>query len=74
MFPFEDAPTEMYHEWKSFAEAIALNIEPPTHGQYGRHIHGNPLRRRSLVSHPTRGQNRPPPALADPDFRLARGH
>ena len=36
--PFADAPTEMYHEWKSFAEAIALNIEPPTHGQYGRHI------------------------------------
>ena len=28
----------MYHEWKSFAEAIMHNIEPPTHGQYGRHI------------------------------------
>jgi predicted dehydrogenase len=36
--PFEDAPAEMHNEWKAFAEAIALDIEPPTHGAYGRHI------------------------------------
>ena len=35
---FEDTPTEMYNEWKGFAEAIELNIEPPTHGEYGRHV------------------------------------
>jgi hypothetical protein len=28
----------MHNEWKAFAEAIALDIEPPTHGAYGRHI------------------------------------
>ncbi len=35
---FEETPTQMHNEWKSFAEAIAQNIEPPTHGEYGRHI------------------------------------
>lgn len=36
--PFEDFPTEMHYEWKAFAESIALNIEPPVHGAYARHI------------------------------------
>ncbi len=36
--PFEDPPAEMYFEWKAFADAIAQDIEPPTHGEYGRHI------------------------------------
>jgi hypothetical protein len=28
----------MTNEWKAFAEAIALDIEPATHGEYGRHV------------------------------------
>jgi len=36
--PFADTPTEMYNEWKAFAEAIEQNIEVPTHGEYARHI------------------------------------
>jgi predicted dehydrogenase len=36
--PFEDSSAEMHFEWKAFADAIAQNIEPPTHGEYGRHI------------------------------------
>ncbi len=36
--PFDDPPNEMYNEWKGFAEAIALDIEPPTHGEWGRDI------------------------------------
>lgn len=36
--PFDDQPAEMHYEWKAFAEAIEQNIEPPTHGEYGRHI------------------------------------
>ncbi|MBV7328304.1 Gfo/Idh/MocA family oxidoreductase [Chloroflexi bacterium TSY] len=36
--PFDDPPSEMHNEWKAFAESIAQNIEPPTHGQWGRHI------------------------------------
>lgn len=36
--PFDDTPVEMHNEWKSFAEAIEKNIEPPTHGEWGRHI------------------------------------
>ena len=36
--PFDDTPVEMHNEWKSFAEAIEQNIEPPTHGEWGRHI------------------------------------
>jgi len=36
--PFDDPPTDMHNEWKFFAEAIAKNIEPPTHGAWGRHI------------------------------------
>jgi phthalate 4,5-cis-dihydrodiol dehydrogenase len=36
--PFEDPPAEMTNEWKAFAEAIALDVEPATHGEYGRHV------------------------------------
>ena len=36
--PFDDPPSGMHHEWKSFTEAIEKDIEPPTHGEYGRHI------------------------------------
>jgi predicted dehydrogenase len=36
--PFEDPPAEMHFEWKSFAEAIARDIEPPCHGHWGRQI------------------------------------
>jgi predicted dehydrogenase len=36
--PFEEPPSDMYHEWKGFAEAIEKDIEPPTHGEWGRHI------------------------------------
>lgn len=35
---FDAPPTEMHNEWKAFAESIAQDIEPPTHGEYGRHI------------------------------------
>lgn len=35
---FDDPPSEMYHEWKSFVESIQLDLEPPTHGEWGRHI------------------------------------
>jgi phthalate 4,5-cis-dihydrodiol dehydrogenase len=36
--PFEDHPAEMHFQWKAFAECIEQDIEPPTHGEYGRHI------------------------------------
>ena len=36
--PFEDPPTIMTEQWRAFAEAIRLNIEPPAHGQWARHI------------------------------------
>lgn len=36
--PFEDPPTEMHFEWKAFVEAIEQDIEPPTPGEYSRHI------------------------------------
>jgi predicted dehydrogenase len=36
--PFEDPPAEMTNEWQAFAEAIALDLEPATPGEYGRHI------------------------------------
>jgi predicted dehydrogenase len=36
--PFDDPPFEFQNEWKAFAEAIEQNIEPPTHGEWGRHI------------------------------------
>ena len=35
---FDDPPFEFQNEWKAFAEAIEQNIEPPTHGEWGRHI------------------------------------
>lgn len=36
--PFDDPPHEFHNEWKSFAEAIEKNIEPPTPGEWSRHI------------------------------------
>lgn len=36
--PFDDPPAEMHNEWKAFAEAIAQDIEPPSSGEWGRHI------------------------------------
>ncbi len=36
--PFEDPPAEMRNEWKAFAESIAQDIEPPTSGEWSRHI------------------------------------
>ena len=36
--PFDDPPAEMKYEWKGFVDSIEQNIEPPTHGPYGRHI------------------------------------
>ena len=36
--PFDDPPAEMKYEWKGFVDSIEQNIEPPTHGSYGRHI------------------------------------
>ncbi|MBI1924372.1 Gfo/Idh/MocA family oxidoreductase [Candidatus Poribacteria bacterium] len=36
--PFDDPPAEMQNEWKAFAQAIEQNIEPPTHGEWGRHV------------------------------------
>ena len=36
--PFDDTPAQMTNEWKAFAECIAQDIEPATHGEYGRHI------------------------------------
>ena len=36
--PFDEPPSTMHNEWKAFAEAIALDIEPPTHGEWARHI------------------------------------
>ena len=35
---FDDPPTEFYHEWKSFAESIEKNIEPPASGEWGRSV------------------------------------
>jgi predicted dehydrogenase len=35
---FDDPPADMHNEWKGFVEAIDKDIEPPTHGAYGRHI------------------------------------
>ena len=35
---FDDPPSAMHNEWKAFAEAIAQDIEPPTHGEWARHI------------------------------------
>ena len=36
--PFDGPPNEMHHEWTAFAEAIESDIEPPAHGEWGRHI------------------------------------
>ena len=34
----DEPPAEFYYEWKSFAECIEKNIEPPTPGEWGRSI------------------------------------
>ena len=36
--PFEQFPSEMHYEWQAFAEAIALDIEPPSPGEWGRQV------------------------------------
>jgi len=36
--PFDDPEEEFHHEWKTFAQAIQQDIEPATHGHWGRHI------------------------------------
>ncbi|MDA0710204.1 MAG: Gfo/Idh/MocA family oxidoreductase [bacterium] len=36
--PFEDPPAEFHNEWKAFAESIIEDIEPPTPGEWGRHM------------------------------------
>ncbi len=36
--PFDDPPAEFQNEWIGFAESIEKNIEPPTPGEWGRHI------------------------------------
>ena len=36
--PFDDQEEDMHHEWGSFAKAIREDLEPPTHGHWGRHI------------------------------------
>lgn len=36
--PFDDPPAHMHNEWKAFTKAIDLDIEPPTPGEWGRHI------------------------------------
>jgi len=35
---FDDPPAEMHHEWKQFTDSIIRDIEPPTSGEWGRHI------------------------------------
>ena len=36
--PFTRPPAEFTYEWRAFADCIARDIEPPTHGPYARHI------------------------------------
>ncbi len=36
--PFDDPPHPMYNEWRGFIESIRNNIEPPTPGEWGRHV------------------------------------
>ena len=36
--PFDDPPHPMYNEWAGFVESIRQDIEPPTPGEWGRHI------------------------------------
>ncbi len=36
--PFTRPSAEFVNEWRAFAECIARDIEPPTHGPYARHI------------------------------------
>ena len=36
--PFEDPPAGMTAEWHAFARSIEEDLEPPTSGEWGRHI------------------------------------
>ena len=36
--PFEYPPAVMHYEWKSFVQSIEQDIEPPTSGEWSRHI------------------------------------
>ena len=36
--PYDDPPAVMHHEWKAFVESIEQDIEPPTSGEWSRHI------------------------------------
>ena len=36
--PFENPPAVMHYEWKSFVQSIEQDIEPPTSGEWSRHI------------------------------------
>ena len=35
---FDDPPNEAHNEWLYFNESITRNIEPSTHGEWGKHI------------------------------------
>ena len=36
--PFDNPPHPMYNEWAGFVESVRRDIEPPTPGEWGRHI------------------------------------
>lgn len=36
--PFDEPPTLFHNEWGGFVEAIEKDIEPPSSGEWGRHI------------------------------------
>ena len=36
--PYDDPPAVMHYEWKSFVDSIEQDIEPPTSGEWSRHI------------------------------------
>ncbi len=36
--PYEDPPATMTEEWRAFARSIQEDLEPPTSGEWGRHI------------------------------------
>ena len=36
--PYEDPPATMTEEWRAFARSIQVDLEPPTSGEWSRHI------------------------------------
>ena len=36
--PFRVPPAGMTEQWRAFVEAIRLDVEPPAHGQWARHV------------------------------------